>query len=240
MHWSIQNLSFSVRLSVSLCIMQTLFRHCYIIKGSFSPEICTATVRVKLTGDLACSPSFQRYCSFLAAFSWQGSMSQDLMLHRSTVAAQGVCLPFWEMLQVVTKELVTGKRGSVKQRSGRQSKRKEQRQWEWKETDLTVGRVAKEKKSRLSNTFQTLASLTSPHTLQRTWRWKPICRWNTLGGRCGIQGENWSTLRKEIFACQKFLCVMWVVLMSWFRFSMPVTEKGSLLNSLNGCTGSQS
>lgn len=55
-------------------------------------------------------------------------MSQDLMLHKSTVAAQGVCLPFWEMLQLVTKELVLGKRGSVKQRSGRQSKRKEQRQ----------------------------------------------------------------------------------------------------------------
>lgn len=141
----------SLSLSLSLCIMQTLFRHCYIIKQEVSPLKFAqqqSIVQVKLTGDLACSPSSQRYCSFVAAFSWQGSMSQDLMLHRSTVAAQGVCLPFWEMLQLVTKELVSGKRGSVKQRSGRQSKRKEQRQWEWKETDLTVRIVAKERQEK--------------------------------------------------------------------------------------------
>lgn len=65
-------------------------------------------------------------------------MPHCLMLHWVAVAQQGGCLPFWETLQLVAKELVSGRR----QRGGggrreckvevwqRQSKRKQQRQRE--------------------------------------------------------------------------------------------------------------
>lgn len=159
------------------------------------------------------------------------------MLHRSTVAAQGVCLPLWEMLQLVTKELVSGKRGSVKQRSGRQSKRKEQRQWEWKETDLTVRRVAKERKEKTEQHVPNISLVNQSLIL--------VCRGcgdeNRYAGGTHLEVDVASRVQNKSagVVCQKLLCLMWVVQMSWCVYYARY-GKGSLLNSWNGCTDSQS
>lgn len=175
--------------------MQILLRQCYIVIQEVAALKFAETVLVELTGDLDCSLWTWRYCSFVA--KWQCSMSQDQMLHQGTVA---LLLPFWETLQVVTKELVSGKRRSVKQRSDRQ----------WKKN-------SKDNESERKQTWQLEATRFRAYLTSAVG----VCR-NGVGENrhaggthlevnLAFEAQNW--IAGDI--CQNSLCLMWVLLMNW-------------------------
>lgn len=126
------------------------------------------------------------------------------MLHQGTVA---LLLPFGETLQLVTKELLSGKRGSLKQRSDRQCKKtknskdnESERKQKWQ-----LEEWPKKNKKRADRATHFKAYFTSSLVGENRYAGA-----TNLEVNLAFEVQNWTA--GDI--CQSSLCVMWVLLIN--------------------------